>query len=283
MDRNYIIRNMSLNEVKDIAIKWAAEEGWNPGLYDHEAFYQADPKGFYVGLLDNKPIASISIVNYGNNFTFLGLYIVKSDYRGQGYGLTLWQSALEHYQNYNIGLDGVVDQQANYRKSNFKFAYNNIRFEGKSKLYPEVNANVEEFNESMLNELMLYDHKYFPVQRKQFLNYWLNSANSITLVSKNNKTINGYITIRKCLKGYKIGPLFAENFEIANALFKSINNKISPDKYIYLDIPEPNKYANELVNTYQMNKVFETARMYNQTLPDINLENIFGVTTFELG
>jgi len=32
-----------------------------------------------------------------------------------------------------------------------------------------------------------------------------------------------------------------------------------------------------------MTKVFETARMYTGPLPEIDLEGMFGVTTFELG
>jgi hypothetical protein len=52
---------------------------------------------------------------------------------------------------------------------------------------------------------------------------------------------------------------------------------------IFLDIPEPNKAAMDLANEYGMAKVFETARMYNKEQPDIFLDGIFGVTTFELG
>jgi hypothetical protein len=36
----------------DLAVEWAALEGWNPGLHDADAFYAADPDGFFVGLLD---------------------------------------------------------------------------------------------------------------------------------------------------------------------------------------------------------------------------------------
>jgi ribosomal protein S18 acetylase RimI-like enzyme len=70
----------------DLAIEWAAEEGWNPGINDADCFYSADKHGFLVGLLDNEPIATISVVKYGEHFGFLGLYIVKPKYRGRGYG-----------------------------------------------------------------------------------------------------------------------------------------------------------------------------------------------------
>ena len=72
MDKNRCtIRRMTRREV-DIAIDWAAAEGWNPGLYDADCFYAADPKGFFIGLLGDEPVATISAVKYGNAFGFVG-------------------------------------------------------------------------------------------------------------------------------------------------------------------------------------------------------------------
>ncbi|MDP2934013.1 MAG: GNAT family N-acetyltransferase, partial [bacterium] len=39
------IRPMVRTEL-DLAIEWAASEGWNPGLQDANCFYAADPEGF---------------------------------------------------------------------------------------------------------------------------------------------------------------------------------------------------------------------------------------------
>ena len=35
----------------------AAGEGWNPGLRDIQCFYQADKTGFFLGLINDEPIA----------------------------------------------------------------------------------------------------------------------------------------------------------------------------------------------------------------------------------
>ncbi len=88
LETNFMIRTMKRNEI-DIAIEWAAAEGWNPGLEDADSFYAADPTGFLIGLIDDEPIASFSVVKYGNSFGFLGFYIVKSEHRGKGYGKTI--------------------------------------------------------------------------------------------------------------------------------------------------------------------------------------------------
>ncbi len=48
---NYEIRPMKPDEM-ELAIDWAHKEGWNPGLNDAKCFYNADPNGFFVGLVN---------------------------------------------------------------------------------------------------------------------------------------------------------------------------------------------------------------------------------------
>ena len=83
-DNTYTIRTMARPEV-DLAIEWAAQEGWNPGLHDADCFYAADPSGYFVGLMDDEPIACISAVSYGETFGFIGFYIVRPEFRGRGH------------------------------------------------------------------------------------------------------------------------------------------------------------------------------------------------------
>ncbi|MEM9807729.1 MAG: GNAT family N-acetyltransferase, partial [Cyanobacteria bacterium P01_D01_bin.56] len=51
----------------------------------------------------------------------------------------------------------------------------------------------------------------------------------------------------------------------------------------YLDVPQTNNAAVVLAQQHGMTYVFETARMYMPAAPNLPLENIFGITTFELG
>ncbi len=123
------IRPMRPDEIS-IAVNWAAAEGWNPGFADDACFAAADPEGFLIGELEGAPAATVSCVNYGASFAFLGFYIVREDLRGRGYGLRIWNAAIGHAGPRVIGLDGVVAQQQNYRMSGFKLAYANVRYGG---------------------------------------------------------------------------------------------------------------------------------------------------------
>lgn len=116
------------------AVAWAAAEGWNPGLRDTDAFLPQDPGGFFLGRLDGEVVSAISVVNYGDEFAFLGFYLVAPKHRGQGLGLATWRAAISHAAAGGvarpIGLDGVVAQQANYERSGFTTAYRTLKYEG---------------------------------------------------------------------------------------------------------------------------------------------------------
>lgn len=278
----YSIRPMNREELQ-IAIAWATAEGWNPGLHDAECFYAADPTGFWIGLLGDEPIATLSAVKYGNSFGFVGFYIVKPEYRGQGYGMQLWNAALDTLSGRNLGLDGVLAQRQNYQQSGFQFAYRNIRFEGASNSDSMDHSRVIELSAIPFEVIAAYDRLFFPGDRVQFLRSWINQPNSVALGILQNNTLAGYGVIRLCHKGYKIGPLFADQPSLAEVLFVALQSTVAAGTPIYLDVPEINVAAVNLAEKYQMKRVFETARMYTQTPPELPYDRLFGVTTFELG
>jgi ribosomal protein S18 acetylase RimI-like enzyme len=278
---NYKISIMSQSEIST-AINWARDEGWNPGIHDAAAFYQADPTGFLAGKYNDQIIATISAVKYGSHFGFIGLYIVKDSFRGKGFGFKLWEAAIASLSGRNIGLDGVLAQQNNYKKSGFKLAHRNIRFAGKStKSTLTTRAIAAEY--IAFKDIANYDSQFFPAERSAFLKYWISQENSQTLAIVEDSKILGYGSIRACDRGFKIGPLNAETSDIAVELFLALTATIPEESEIFLDVPEPNKAAIALAQKFGMTPIFETARMYTKNFPDLPLEKIFGITSFELG
>ncbi|RJR15049.1 GNAT family N-acetyltransferase [Candidatus Microgenomates bacterium] len=279
---NFSIRTATRDELQ-IMLDWAHQEGWNPGIYDADSFYAADNQGFLLGFLDNEPIAAISAVAYDQKFGFLGLYIVKSQYRKQGYGIQIWQEALKHLPTQNIGLDGVVAAQASYKKSGFTLAYRNIRYEGRGKKVKKHPSEITALSNIPFSRIIKYDNQVFPAQRTSFLKQWIKQPESLAVGYVKNQDVLGIGMVRKCHTGYKVGPLFADNEKVADALLQKMQDHVGDSTPIFLDVPEPNQQAVKLAEKYNMKPMFETARMYTKTAPPITISKIFGVTTFELG
>ncbi len=172
---DYQIRAMSRTEL-DLAIGWARDEGWNPGLHDATPFHAADPEGFLVGVLDGRPISSISVVRYGQTFGFLGLYIVIPEHRGRGYGFRLWQAGMARLTGRLVGLDGVPAQQDNYRRSGFELAYRNVRYGGTA---PAGRTDgLVDARSIPFEQLLAFDARLFPAPRPGFLAGWISLPES---------------------------------------------------------------------------------------------------------
>ncbi|RUR12482.1 GNAT family N-acetyltransferase [Legionella sp. km772] len=282
MDKDYQITNMNRDEV-DLAIEWAAEEGWNPGLHDASCFYNADPNGFFAGKLNNKIIALGSAVIYDEHFAFCGLYIVDKAYRDKGYGFELTKARLAYVGSRNAGIDGVLEMCDKYQNLGYQFAHNNARFRiDKLVLNPPPSSHIIPASQLDFSQLCAYDKNHFPASRPTFLHYWIQQQDSLTLGFISDNQLKGYGVIRACREGFKIGPLFADNPEIANILFQHLA-QYAKGQCIFLDIPENNVGAIELTQRYKMVKVFATARMYLKEQPKLPIEEIYGITSFELG
>lgn len=279
---DYTIRTMTGREI-GTAVEWAANEGWNPGFEDAECFFRADPSGFLVGVLGDEPVAVISVVKYGTTFGFLGFYIVRPEYRGMGYGIDIWNAGLARLDGRTVGLDGVVAQQENYRKSGFEPAWRNIRYMGRGGGRSITGNGIVPLSEIPIDLLIDYDRPFFPDDRQDFIECWTSRTGHTSLGIVDNGRLTGYGVIRPCRSGYKIGPLFADTMEIAEMLFSALKAGTPKDSPVYLDIPEVNPDARSLVIRHDLSIVFETARMYRGPAPVLPIERIFGITTFELG
>jgi GNAT superfamily N-acetyltransferase len=281
MDSALTIRTMTRDEV-DIAIDWARDEGWNPGIHDAESFYATDPAGFFIAECEGRCVATAVVTNYDDNFAFGGLFIVTPGFRNRGAGSAIGEYALRHAGKRNLGIDGVLEMAPKYQKRDgFLFAYKNIRFEGTGG--GKHNDSLVPAGEVSQSELLSFDSVHFPAERKAFLSSWLNQPDSRSFAAlTRDGAIAGYGTIRRCFSGYKIGPLFACSPAAAEEIFHGLIAWI-PGEPVFFDTPEPNAAAVDIAVRHGMQKVFETARMYTKEIPDLPLEQIFGVTSFEMG
>ena len=268
-----------------LILDWAAQEGWNPGIHDGECFHAADPEGFLLGERAGTPVSCISVVTYPENFAFLGFYIVQPAFRGRGYGLKTWLAGMRRLAGYNIGLDGVIAQQQHYTKSGFILAWRNIRYAGRAAGLPPADTRagaLAPLSAVSFSALQAYDRRHFPASRPTFLSLWMTRPGTTTLTLMRDGHIAGYGVIRPCRTGFKIGPLFADDDEGAEALFLGLAGKAG-NSQVFIDPPEPNLAAIRLAERHEFKPVFETARMYTGPAPEIALREVYGITSFELG
>ena len=194
------IRNLRPEEIT-LAVDWAAAEGWNPGLSDAACFAAPDAQGFFVGEIDGEPVATVSCVNYDDRFAFLGFYIVRERLRGRGHGVRIWNAAIAHAGARVIGLDGVVAQQDNYRKSGFQLAYANIRYGGIVAVPGKPPADVVALDTIPFARVEADDATVFPARRSAFLRAWITTAGHVGRALVRDGKLAAWGVMRPCRTG----------------------------------------------------------------------------------
>lgn len=96
---------------KDVSAFYELPKGeqWNPGFENAVINEIFDPKDkqILVGKINNQVMGSISCCRYGD-YGWIGVYIIKKEFRGKGLGIQLWNQAMERLSGCKvIGLDGV--------------------------------------------------------------------------------------------------------------------------------------------------------------------------------
>ncbi len=273
-----MIRRMTLDELA-MVLGWARDEGWNPGLDDAAAFHAADPDGFFLALIDDTPVAAISVVNHDESHAFLGLYICLPAYRGTGCGYALWQDALRHAGSRSVTLEGVPDQQANYIRSGFARIGRTIRYKG------EVSAENEAIHAATPDDvpaLLNADKAAAGHARPAYAQAWFsNCATRQTQVLTRPTGAIQFATFRKCHDGLKIGPLHANDRSSALALLRARPTQFG-DGPLYIDVPDGSALQ-ALVIENGFEPVFETAKMVLGRPTAANPPAFYSVATLELG
>jgi len=273
------LRRMTAGELPAV-LDWAAEEGWNPGLDDAAAFYATDPGGFFVAEIAGRIVAAISVVNHTGALAFLGLYLCRPDWRGQGIGHALWTHALAHAGARTVGLDGVEAQQGNYRKSGFEPAGRTVRYAGvlPGRAHPGIGPVLRDD----LGTLIAMEAGATGFEKRAFLSAWASDTETRrTLVCRAAGEIAGFATIRACREGWKIGPLVAGDGAVAAALIETCG-RVAHGAPVMIDVPEPSRWLAGHCAGLGLAPVFGTARMYRGPAPQPG-PVIAAVATLELG
>lgn len=283
------IRTMSKDDLP-LLMSWAKREGWNPGKYEIEPFFAADPTGFHILELEGEPIASMAAVKHSMNFAFIGLCIAKPECRGQGHFKKLFNHALSTLQCIRTTcLNSVLDKEQYYGKFGFVYSHDTFRWRGPAALPPEdlvaakgiVLKQKADFSRTRLKD---YDAKIFTTPRDAFLDKWLDMPESFALAAVDGGRIQGYGVLSAAEEGYKIAPLFADNPAIAEQIYRALCFTVRNKGPVFMDTTEANPNSAAMIASLRFEKVFTTKFMYKGAPPSLTeASRVYGSTTMEIG
>lgn len=257
----------------------AKEEGLSFALDDVNMIFKRFPDGFLVGCLDGLPICMAAVIRPVAKKCFVGLYYVEKEFRHLGYGHQLWDAVMKYVGTSACTLDCKTEQLEWFKQFGFKLAHRNIRYKLRRNDFELIeDPSIKPLDQVDFAQLLDFDSKVVSTERRDFLHKWLQRHH--TLVYYDNNYVRGYGTIRQCNDGYQVGPLLAENREIAHKLFVNLIQKPDSQAHIFLDVPENNPSALVLMEFLRMQKSSISVRMSLNNANIIESSMIYGVATF---
>lgn len=276
----YRVRKALAHEIP-LIYELAEQECWNPGECDAEAVAQGMPGAFWLGKLCNQVIASSAATLYGDNIAYLSFYLVKPEYRKQGYGSRLWHTVMKCLEDRNIVLDAMPKQVDFYRRLGFYIdqAFMSYHFDGSIPDCKWEGIPLLPLKDKILEEALIYDQDFFPVKRFPYMKAWLSMPNACGFVWKEGQSISGYGLIRKAKQGYRIGPCYADSPEtLLRTLLAQANG--AP---VSISMPENNPFTQRLVDVFCLLAGSRLQRMYSQFPLELPVERIAAITNFTFG
>lgn len=283
----------------DLLLAMAAAEGWNPGAGDADAFWDADPAGFLGVERDGELVGGVCAVATAGSQGFIGLFLVRPDLRSQGLGGPVFARAIASLRERlgpeaPIALDGVLAREDYYSRQGFVSCHVSRRMQGTGAAalaaWPSSwpgdvaeGLRVVPLAALPFDDVVDFDARHYGAPRPDFLRRWITPAGGLALGAVDpDGALRAAGVVRACVTGFKVGPLFAADAGAARLVLRGLLEHVGAATVV-LDVPDVNAEAVAMASALGWEEVFGCVRMVHGPVPSLPWEQIYGLSTFELG
>lgn len=214
--------------------------GWNQTPADWEAFLSLRPEGCFVAEVEGRPAGTVTTIDHGGSFGWVGMVLVDPALRRRGIGTRLLEAGMESLTGAGcetIKLDATPAGREVYLRLGFSDEYRLSRLvrAGGSKLsLPEAPREILPLAKAGLPAVAAYDAPIFGKPRAEVLEIWRRRAPHRAHLLLGPGGLRGYSLGREGSRHEHIGPLVADSMEAAKALLQA-SLRAAGDRPLVLD------------------------------------------------
>ena len=287
--------------MRDFVLDYCLRSRRIPGKMDDELDWIAGPegKGVYVGELNGQKVTGVGMIQHNDSYGWVGMYFCEEEHRGKGLAFKTWKTARAAIDpKLNLGLDGIVSKAHLYEREGFKRAWNisvdYLFVSSILEVYDNMTAPdgiiIKSATEVDFAKLKLYTEDVIGVKfdRPGLLEKWITLPTHTALAAVNdNGDVVGFGTIRETINfqedGYRLGPLLADNGDIARFLLLKLAQGVNLAlKFVIFILYETNAEAKKILNELKKDHYADVVRMYTGDEPPLKKEKYFGTFSIEL-
>ena len=194
---------------------------WNQLSRDWELFLTLSPTGCRVAVKDDRVIGTVATVRYQDRFSWVGMVLVDPAERRQGIGTRLLLEAFDILSDQAaIRLDATPAGREVYLKLDFVDEYRLSRMETvvSDRIARGENDGARPMAESDLPVVLEMDRQVFGADRRVMLEWMLAGAPEYAWVITRDGEVVGYTFGRHGFNFEHLGPVIAEDQEVARRL-----------------------------------------------------------------
>ena len=246
-------------------------EGWNQVEADWKLMMKTSPEFCLVAEVGADVIGTITAINYGNKIAWIGMMLVRKEYRGLGISKRLMKTVLEKLKGVEtVKLDATPTGLKVYEKIGFSSESAISRMILKTKNVFTADRDgiaVQGISLEDHDNIVAYDAKVFGANREHLINMILSSNPGLGIICKMGNQVDGFALARQGTFYHHIGPVYANDEITAQAIISTCIETIK-DRPIIMDVVDTKKSFIQWLKSTGFEKARPLIRMsYNTKNP----------------
>jgi ribosomal protein S18 acetylase RimI-like enzyme len=263
-----IMENLTIRQFMEEDVEFAYEmttiEEWNVTKGDVERMLSYEPNGSFIADTNGSRAGHVLAVTYGK-LGWIGLLIVRKEYRNIGAGTLLMKKAIDYLLSrgvQTIDLDAVPEISELYRRLGFTDKFESLRFTGtRTKIIPGRTDSATQMEEEDIAEAAEFDARYFGADRTRVLTSLRQAYPGLCFVSHFGSDFAGYIMCRRAESGYNLGPFVCCSERVASQLLAKCLKMLPLKTSVYVGVPAVNGEAVDTLRRYGFRQYSKSIRM----------------------
>ena len=220
-------------------VSLSAEAGWNQTAEDWRLMLTL---GECTGLRDTagRLVASALVLPHGEDLAWISMVLVAAGHRRRGLASELLRRAVARIRASGRAavLDATPAGERVYRPLGFAEVYRLQRLEARLEVPPPAagDAAIRKMEETDLAGAVAYDRPIFGADRSPVLAHLRGRCPEQALIAERDGRVVGFALVRDGREALQLGPLVADDAEIARALAAAVLRDLRGR--IFLDVAE---------------------------------------------
>lgn len=267
-----VLRHTGLPE----ALELEAKEHWNQTENDWKRILKLCPKGCFGAFAEQRLVGTVTTITYGREVAWVGMMLVKGEYRGRGIGKRLMRASLDYCagcQIETIKLDATPAGRPLYESLGFSAEMSVQRWEGIARLsFQRTRSRPGSADNQRLYEL---DQRAFGADRRELLESLIADACCGPLVVEDNSSrqlaLAGYALARRGARAFYAGPIVASDQRVTESLLDALFARLFEQK-VYIDLAMNSEPQTQFLATQGFTKQRELTRMSRGKLRNFEID-----------